>query len=256
MLHHPRRPQRTPSAEIAEDYATRELRSLSGAPITSHRASSSAGALLPAAADRLLRRRGCGGVQRIRLPCAVSSVVLPEAPPHQSTISRMRRFDRSRNAQAAFSWILRSDRPMRAWSWGGSWALTAQGLEANAAPRSIVRHRRELFLTKLARASVHRDAHMGRLRAYRSRTEGEGLERLDAAPVRTRREEREDEGRPERTRRRKTAHTVDLETRGDCLGHCARHRRVGRRRASRRQPAPVQRPDRSRSHDDIAHRRE
>jgi hypothetical protein len=86
-------------------------------------------------------------------------LVLPEAPPGHSTISRTRRVDDLETHEAVFTWM-RSDWPMPAWWRGRPVGIDATTLEANAALRSIVRRDTgesyQDFLTKLAQASASR----------------------------------------------------------------------------------------------------
>jgi transposase len=84
------------------------------------------------------------------------SLVLPEAPPDHSTISRTRRLIDLETHAAVFTWILQrlADAGLVK---GKTVGIDATTLEANAALRSIVRRdtgeRYQDFLTKLAQAS-------------------------------------------------------------------------------------------------------
>jgi hypothetical protein len=83
-------------------------------------------------------------------------VVLPEAPPDHSTISRTRRLIDLETHEAVFTWMLQrlADAGLVK---GKTVGIDATTLEANAALRSIVRHDTgesyQDFLTKLAQAS-------------------------------------------------------------------------------------------------------
>lgn len=83
-------------------------------------------------------------------------VVLPEAPPDHSTISRTRRLINLETHEAAFTWMLQrlADAGLVK---GKTVGIDATTLEANAALRSIVRRETgesyQDFLTKLAQAS-------------------------------------------------------------------------------------------------------
>jgi transposase len=90
------------------------------------------------------------------LPFASFSVVLPEAPPDHSTISRTRRLIDLETHEAVFTWILQrlADAGLVK---GKTIGIDATTLEANAALRSIVRRDTRAtyqeFLTQLAQAS-------------------------------------------------------------------------------------------------------
>jgi transposase len=75
----------------------------------------------------------------IRLPCReFFGLVLPEAPPDHSTISRTRRLIDLETHEAVFTWMLR--RPADAGLVKGKTVgIDATTLEANAALRNIVR---------------------------------------------------------------------------------------------------------------------
>ena len=83
-------------------------------------------------------------------------LVLPEAPPDHSTISRTRRLIDLETHEAVFTWMLQrlADTGLVK---GKTVGIDATTLEANAALRSIVRHDTgesyQAFLTKLAQAS-------------------------------------------------------------------------------------------------------
>src|SRR6186713_603039 len=67
--------------------------------------------LLSTAADRILRRLGCRARHRVArggFLCAprISGLVLPDAPPDHSTISRTRRLIDLETREAVFTWIL------------------------------------------------------------------------------------------------------------------------------------------------------
>jgi transposase len=79
-------------------------------------------------------------------------LVLPEAPPNHSTISRTRRDEDLETHEAVFTWMLQrlADASLVK---GQTVGIDATTLEANAALRSIVRHDKgesyQDFLTKL-----------------------------------------------------------------------------------------------------------
>src|SRR5688572_9059405 len=97
------------------------------------------------------------GVPRIRLPLhEFLGLVLPEAPPDHSTISRTRRLIDLETHAAGFTWMLQrlADAGLVK---GKTVGIDATTLEANAALRSIVQRDTgesyQDFLTKLAQAS-------------------------------------------------------------------------------------------------------
>ena len=83
-------------------------------------------------------------------------LVLPEAPPDHSTISRTRRLIDLETHEAVFTWMLQRLADARLVK-GKTVGIDATTLEANAALRSIARRdtgeRYQDFLTKLAQAS-------------------------------------------------------------------------------------------------------
>src|SRR5688572_14716968 len=106
------------------------------------------------------------GVPRIRLPLhEFLGLVLPEAPPDHSTISRTRRLIDLKTHEAVFTWMLQrlADAGLVKEKTVGIDATTLEAttLEANAALRSIVRRDTgesyQDFLTTLAQASGIRD---------------------------------------------------------------------------------------------------
>ena len=163
-----------------------------------------AGPLLPIAADRLLRRVGRGARDRVaggRFVCRCASfcgLVLPEAPPDHSTISRTRRLIDLETHEAVFTWMLQrlADAGLVK---GKTIGIDATTLEANAALRSIVRRDTgesyQDFLTKLAQASGIETPTRADLARHRSEAEEEGLERRLDASARSRREDHQDERR-------------------------------------------------------------
>jgi transposase len=124
-------------------------------------------------------------------------LVLPEAPPDHSTISRTRRLIDLETHEAVFTWMLQrlADAGLVK---GKTVGIDATTLEANAALRSIVRRDTSEsyhdFLTKLAQASGI-ETPMYRPRADRSDAEEEGLERRLDASGRSRREDHQNEKR-------------------------------------------------------------
>jgi transposase len=124
-------------------------------------------------------------------------LVLPEAPPDHSTISRTRRLTDLETHQAAFTWMLQrlADADLVK---GKTVGIDVTTLEANAALRSIVRRDTgesyQDFLTKLSESSGIETPTRGP-GAHRSGTEEEGLERRLDSSARPRREDREDERR-------------------------------------------------------------
>ncbi len=112
-------------------------------------------------------------------------LVLPEAPPDHSTISRTRRLIDLETHEAVFTWMLErlADAGLVK---GKTVGIDATTLEANAALRSIVRRDTgesyQDFLTKLAQASGIETPTPRRPGADGSAAEEEGLERrLDAS---------------------------------------------------------------------------
>jgi transposase len=75
-----------------------------------------------------------GGLQ-IRLPCEFLGLVLPEAPPDHSTISRTRRLIDLETHEAVFTWMLQrlADAGLMK---GKTVGIDATTLEANAALRT------------------------------------------------------------------------------------------------------------------------
>jgi hypothetical protein len=129
---------------------------------------------------------------------AVLGLVLPEAPPDHSTISRTRRLIDLETHEAVFTWMLQRSADaglVRAKTVG----IDATTLEANAGLRSIVRRDTgesyQHFLTKLGAGLGHRDTDACRPRANRSEAQEEGLERRLDTSARSRREDHQDEGR-------------------------------------------------------------
>jgi transposase len=127
-------------------------------------------------------------------------LVLPEAPPDHSTISRTRRLIDLETHQAVFTWMLQrlADAGLVR---GKTVGIDATTLEANAALRSIVRRDTgesyQDFLTKLAQASgIDTPTRADLARIDRQRKE-EGLKRRLDASARSRREDHQDEGRPD-----------------------------------------------------------
>jgi transposase len=106
-------------------------------------------------------------------------LVLPEAPPDHSTVSRTRRLIDLETHEAVFTWVLQhlTDAGLVK---GKTIGIDATTLEANAALRSIVRRRHQGELSRLldkARAGVgHRDADPCGPGTHRSEAEEEGLE--------------------------------------------------------------------------------
>jgi transposase len=105
-------------------------------------------------------------------------LVLPEAPPDDSTISRTRRLIDLERHEAVFTWMLQrlADAGLVK---GKTVGIDATTLEANAALRSIVRRDTgesyQDFLAKLAQASgIERPTR--RFAADQSEAEEEGLE--------------------------------------------------------------------------------
>jgi transposase len=128
-----------------------------------------AGAVLPFAADRVLR--GIDGERGITWRAADSlglrsflGVGLNEMAPDHSTISRTRRLIDVETHQAVFRWVLEllAEKGLLK---GKTVGIDATTLEANAAMRSIVRRDTgegyEEFLRRLAQESGHRYAHAG-----------------------------------------------------------------------------------------------
>jgi transposase len=129
----------------------------------------------------------------------VFGLVLPEAPPDHSTISRTRR-STSKPQEAAFTWILHrlADAGLVKDKTVG---IDAATLEANAALRSIVRRDTGEDYHDHAGAGVgDRDADARRPRAHRSEPGQERVERRLDASVSSRRQDREDERRPHASR--------------------------------------------------------
>jgi transposase len=160
-------------------------------------------------------------------------LVLPEAPPDHSTISRTRRLIDLETHEAVFTWMLQRlvDAGLVK---GKTVGIDATTLEANAALRSIVRRDSgesyQDSLTKLAQASGIETPTRAGPRADRSQAEEEGLERRLDPSARSRREDHEDERR---------THTLGAQGRA-----CGRPRdRRDRRRHSAR--------CRRRRHDDV-----
>jgi len=123
-------------------------------------------------------------------------LVLPEAPPDHSTISRTRRLIDLETHEGVFTWRLQrlADAGLVK---GKTVGIDATTLEANAALRSIVR--RDTgdsygeFLTKLAQASgIETPTRADLARIY---AEEERFERRVDAPARSRRQDHEDERR-------------------------------------------------------------
>jgi hypothetical protein len=188
-------------------------------------------ALFPVAVDRLLRRPGCGRAIAWRAADSFAlrefvELVLPEASPDHSTISRTRRLIDVETHKAVFTWTLRrlADAGLVK---GKTVGIDATTLEANAALRSIVRRDTgesyDDFLTKLAQASGIEDAGAGGPGAPRSKAEEERLERRLDASARPRRQDHQDEGRPHASRPQSRA----CGRSGD--GRCRWRDRAGRR---------------------------
>ena len=103
-------------------------------------------------------------------------LVLPEAPPDHSTISRTRRLIDLETHEAVFTWMLQrlADAGLVK---GKTVGIDATTLEANAALRSIVRRDTgetyQGFLTKLAQASGIETLSPRAARALRYSTEGQ-----------------------------------------------------------------------------------
>jgi transposase len=123
-------------------------------------------------------------------------LVLPEAPPDHSTISRTRRLIDLETHQTVFTWMLHrlGDAGLVK---GKTIGIDATTLEANAALRSIVRRDSgetyQDFLTKLAQASGIETPTRAESRAARSETEEGRIERRLDAFARSRRENHEAE---------------------------------------------------------------
>ena len=126
-------------------------------------------------------------------------LVLPEAPPDHSTISRTRRLIDVETHEAVFTWILQrlADAGLVK---GKTIGIDATTLEANAALRSIVRRDTGETLSGIPDAAGaglgHRDADARGLGAPRSEAEEEGLERRLDPSARSRREDHQDERWP------------------------------------------------------------
>jgi transposase len=99
-------------------------------------------------------------------------LVLPEAPPDHSTISRTRRLIDLETHEAVFTWMLQRLADA-GWVKGKTVGIDATTLEANAALRSIVRRDTgesyQDFLTKLAQASGIEPTRADRARMDRQR---------------------------------------------------------------------------------------
>jgi transposase len=121
-------------------------------------------------------------------------LVLPEASPDHSTISRTRRLIDLETHEAVFTWMLQRLAEAGLVK-GKTVGIDATTLEANAALRSIMRRdtgeNYQDFLMKLARASGIATP----TRADLARIEEEGLERRLDSSARSRREDHEDERR-------------------------------------------------------------
>jgi len=124
-------------------------------------------------------------------------LVLPEAPPDHSTVSRTRRLIDLETHEAVFTWMLQCLADAGLVN-GKTVGVDATTLEANAALRSIVRRDTgesyQDFLTKLAQASgieTPTRADLGRSRKRKNK----GLERRLDPSARSRREDHHDEGR-------------------------------------------------------------
>jgi hypothetical protein len=124
-------------------------------------------------------------------------LVLPEAPPDHSTISRTRRLIDLETHEAVFTWMLQRLADAGVVK-GKTVGIDATTLEANAALRSILRRDTSEsyhdFLTNWRRP-WHRDADAYRPRADRSDAEEEGLERRLDASGRSRCEDHQNGGR-------------------------------------------------------------
>ena len=105
-------------------------------------------------------------------------LALHKAPPDHSTISRTRRLIDLETHEAVFVWVLEWLAQAKLLK-GTTLGVDGTTLEANAALRSIVRHRRQLSgVPHPAREGVgDRDADAGRPRAPRSAAEEERVER-------------------------------------------------------------------------------
>jgi len=132
-------------------------------------------------------------------------LVLPEAPPDHSTVSRTRRLIDLETHEAVFTWMLQCLADAGLVN-GKTVGVDATTLEANAALRSIVRRDTgesyQDFLTKLAQASGIETP---------TRADLARMDRKRKNPsARSRREDHQDEGRTHLAH--KAEHAVDLET--------------------------------------------
>jgi transposase len=154
-------------------------------------------------------------------------LVLPEAPPDHSTISRTRRLIDLETHEAVFTWMLQRLADVGLVK-GKTVGIDATTLEANAALRSIVRRDSgesyQDFLTKLAQASgIETPTRADRARMDRQRKK-KGSNDDWTHPHDSRREDHQDEG---------WAHALGAQGRacgrsGDWRNR--RHHRAGRRR--------------------------
>ena len=117
-----------------------------------------AGSVLSQSADRVFRRVGLGAADAWRLADSISlrrfvAIELDESAPDHSTISRTRRLIDIETHRAVFTWVLEVI-AQEGMLKGGTIAVDATTLEANAALRSIVRRdtgeRYDEFLKRLA----------------------------------------------------------------------------------------------------------
>ena len=127
-------------------------------------------------------------------------LVLPEAPPDHSTISRTRRLIDLETHQAVFTWMLQrlADAELVK---GKTVGIDATTLEANAALRSIVRRDTgesyQDFLTKLAQASGIDTPTRADLARMDRKRKKKGSNDDWTPSARSRREDHKDEGRPD-----------------------------------------------------------
>ena len=125
-------------------------------------------------------------------------LVLPEAPPDHSTISRTRRLIDLETHEAVFTWMLQrlADAGLVK---GKTVGIDATTLEANAALRTIVRRDTgesyQDFLTKLAQASGIETPTRADLARIDRKRKKKGVERRLDPSARSRRQDHEDEGR-------------------------------------------------------------
>ena len=161
-----------------------------------------AGTLLPAAADRLLRRPGRRRAIAWRAADSFAlreflGLVLPDAPPDHSTISRTRRLIDVETHEAVFTWILQrlADAGLVK---GKTSALTRRrwkrmprcAVSCGATPARATR-----LPDEPGAGLGHRDSDARGFGAGRSEAEEERLERRLDPPARSRREDHEDERR-------------------------------------------------------------